>query len=69
MKCIHTHSYKFLFQGYERLKEENEKTLQERDAKIQSLHSDLTQAMQLYQDQIRTIHDDKEKQLQQVYTR
>ncbi|XP_054265352.1 uncharacterized protein LOC128988149 isoform X2 [Macrosteles quadrilineatus] len=58
-----------LKQTIEKIRKENNETLQHCDAKVGKLQQELSETKQFFQEQVNKIHNDKEKQLQQVYTR
>lgn len=59
----------YMLQTIEKIRKENNETLQHCDAKVGKLQQELSDTKQFFQEQVNKIHNDKEKQLQQVYTR
>lgn len=58
-----------LFQAMEKLIKEYTEKMGETEQKMVALQKELNESKHNFQEQVNKIHHDKEKQLQQVYTR
>lgn len=56
-------------QVYEKLHKEHQDSIRQSESKVAEIQKELSETKQSFQEQVNKIHNDKEKQLQQVYTR